>query len=253
MHPALTVHVRICRIGTSSGRPAGRPGIVPVMTRPTDTGMPWPSPEDTPQTYWDAFHGGLDVPDEIPTPNPLLVEEASRLPRRGAALDLGCGTGGDAIGLAGLGWRVTAVDVSGEVLRRAEFHAGRAGVQVDWQRHDLTETFPAGHYDLVCSQFLHSPTERPGQRTAILRRALDAVAPGGSLLVVGHAGVPASMAGTPFDVDLPGPGELRAALDPDPAVWTVAAERTVDRGIVTGPDGEPFARADTVLRLVRAG
>jgi hypothetical protein len=46
---------------------------------------------------------------------------------------------------------------------------------------------------------------------------------------------------------------MRAALDPNPAVWTVAAEQTVDRGTVTGPDGESFARADTVLRLVRAG
>lgn len=212
--------------------------------------MPWPGPEDTPQTYWDGFYVGLDVPDQVPSPNPLLVDEVSRL-APGSALDLGCGSGGDAIGLAGLGWRVTAVDVSGEILRRAEAHAGRAEVRVEWQRHDLAETFPAGRYDLVCSQFLHSPTERPGQRQAILRRALDAVAPGGSLLVIGHAAIPAAMTGTPFDVHLPGPDELHTELDPDPATWVVATRRTVVRDTVTGPDGELFTREDTVLRLLR--
>jgi SAM-dependent methyltransferase len=211
--------------------------------------MPLPTPEDTPQTYWDGFYGGPDRPaHRVPTPNALFVAEVEAL-APGRALDLGCGLGGDAIWLVGRGWRVTAVDVSGEVLRRARGYAALAGVEVDWQRHDLTATFPDGAHDLVCAQFLHSPLERPGQRDAILRRALDAVAPGGSLLVTGHAGIPDAMRGTAFDVHLPSTAELRAALAPDPTLWTVATERTTRRE-VTGPDGVPFTRADTVLRLV---
>jgi hypothetical protein len=58
------------------------------------------------------------------------------------------------------------------------------------------------------------------------------------------------MKGTPFDVHLPDTAELRAALALDPAVWTVAAERDATRE-VTGPDGRPFIRRDTVLRLRR--
>jgi SAM-dependent methyltransferase len=212
--------------------------------------MPLPTPDDTAQTYWDGFYDGFERPDDtVPTPNALLLEEVGSL-SPGTALDLGCGFGGDAIGLAARGWRVTAADVSGAVLERAAGYAERVGVRVDWQRHDLTATFPAGTYDLVYSQFLHSPMERPGDRDAILRRALDAVAPGGSFLVTGHAGIPDAMKGTPFDVHLPDAAELRTALALDPAVWTVAAERDATRE-VTGPDGRPFIRRDTVLRLRR--
>ncbi|QMU80422.1 methyltransferase domain-containing protein [Streptacidiphilus sp. PB12-B1b] len=44
--------------------------------------------------------------------NPQLVAEAARL-APGAALDVGCGEGGDALWLAERGWRVTAVDFGG--------------------------------------------------------------------------------------------------------------------------------------------
>ncbi|MFR9806517.1 class I SAM-dependent methyltransferase [Pseudonocardia sp. RS010] len=212
-------------------------------------GMPFPTPEDTAESYWDAFYGGLDRPDDaIPSPNGLLVAEAGTL-AAGSALDLGCGFGGDAIWLAGQGWRVTAVDVSGGALRRAAGYAVLAGVDVDWQRHDLTQTFPPGEFDLVCAQFLHSPLEQPGQRDSILRRAMNCVAPGGSLLVTGHGGIPEAMRGTPFDVHLPSTAELRTALAPG-AEWSIATERTIVREVV-GPDGRPFEREDSALRLER--
>ncbi|WP_433560178.1 class I SAM-dependent methyltransferase [Pseudonocardia xinjiangensis] len=217
------------------------------------TAMPFPTPDDTAETYWNGFYRGLDRPAASPPgPNALLVEEVGPL-SPGTALDLGCGFGGDAIWLATQGWRVTAVDVSGAVLERAGEYAARADVaeRIDWQRHDLTATFPAGTHDLVCAQFLHSPMERPGQRDAILRRALDAVAPGGSLLVTGHTGIPDSMKGTPFDVHLPTTTELHAALNPDPAVWSTVTERAATRE-TTGPDGRSFTHRDMMLRLVRA-
>jgi SAM-dependent methyltransferase len=212
--------------------------------------MPSPAPEDTAESYWDAFYGGLDRPDDaIPSPNGLLVAEAGTL-AVGSALDLGCGLGGDAIWLDGKGWRVTAVDVAGHVLRRAAGYAVLVGAHIDWQRHDLTQTFPPGEFDLVCAQFLHSPMEQPGQRDAILRRAMDSVASGGSLLVTGHGGIPEAMRGTPFDVHLPSTAELRTALAPG-AGWSVATERTTVREVV-GPDGRAFDREDSVLRLERA-
>lgn len=228
------------------GGPDGRMTVVSTPARP---GMPVPTPEDTPQSYWDGFYAGLPPRDDLPTPNALFAEEAADL-SPGRALDLGCGFGGDAIWMAGRGWKVVAVDVSGEALTRARSAAEQAGVEVDWQRHDLTATFPDGAFDLVCTQFLHSPTELPGQRDAILRRAMDAVVAGGSLLVTGHAGLPPTMKDTPFDVGLPGLDELRAALDPDPALWTEATARSTTREVV-GPDGTPFTREDTLLRLVR--
>jgi hypothetical protein len=80
---------------------------------------------------------------------------------------------------------------------------------------------------------------------------MDSVAPGGSLLVTGHGGIPDTMRGTPFDVHLPTAAELRVALDPAPSVWTIATERTIV-GDATGPDGTSFARTDSMLRLLRA-
>lgn len=223
------------------------------MSTPARPALPSPVPGDTAETYWDGVYDGLDRPaHETPPPNALLVDEVGPL-APGTALDLGCGRGGDAIWLAGRGWRVTAVDVSGRVLDRARAHAARAGVteRIDWQRHDLTATFPAGTFDLVCSQFLHSPLEEPGQRDAILRAALGSVAAGGTLLVTGHVGIPEAMRGTPFDVHLPTTDEMRAALDPDPRAWTVTTERTAERE-ATGPDGRAFTRRDAVLRLTRS-
>lgn len=108
----------------------------------------------------------------------------------GRALDLGCGEGADAIWLAERGWRVTAVDISQTALDRAaaDAAAGNVGERIDFRRHDLTESFPDGAYDLVSAQYLHSTV--PMDRIRLLRRAADAVARGGTLLIVDHAAAP---------------------------------------------------------------
>ncbi|WP_375431399.1 methyltransferase domain-containing protein [uncultured Friedmanniella sp.] len=117
--------------------------------------------------------------------NEQLMTEASRL-TPGTALDLGCGEGADAVWLATQGWQTTGVDWSATALTRAASHAEAAGVgdRVDWQAVDVREwTPPSGAFDLVSAHFLH-PTaeERPG----LLARLATAVAPGGTLLWVGH-------------------------------------------------------------------
>jgi 2-polyprenyl-3-methyl-5-hydroxy-6-metoxy-1,4-benzoquinol methylase len=120
-------------------------------------------------------------------PNAQLVAEATDLPP-GRALDAGCGEGADAIWLAQRGWRVTAADLARAALERGAAHAAAAGVgeRIDWQRHDLGETFPAGTFDLVTASFLHS-YDGTFPREKILRSAAAAVAQGGVLLLVGHA------------------------------------------------------------------
>lgn len=225
-----------------------------MSTRPA---MPVPSPDDTGETYWDAFYSRLELPpDWSPNPNALLVHEigpevGDEAP--GTALDLGCGAGGDAIWLAERGWHVTAVDISRAVLRRAAEFAERAGVadRIQWEHHDLTRTFPTGEFALVSTQFLHSPVERGGDRDAIMRRAMAAVASGGTLLVIGHVGYPSWMDEPPFDVHLPSTAETFAALNPDPAHWKVVTNRIHVREIA-GPGDEPGTREDGVLRLRRA-
>lgn len=110
-------------------------------------------------------------------PNAQLVAQVADLPA-GRALDAGCGEGGDAIWLAQQGWRVTGVDFSRTALARAQAH----GTDVEWRAEDLTAWTPEeGAYDLVSAQFVHLPG-----LLDLYARLATGVAPGGSLLIVGH-------------------------------------------------------------------
>lgn len=119
-------------------------------------------------------------------PNVQLVAEATAL-APGTALDVGCGEGGDIIWLAQQGWTVTGADFSTNGLARAAQHAADAGVaeRTDWWQVDARE-FEAGdrEFDLVTTHFLHPPDAGMAD---VVRRLTEAVAPGGHLLVVGHA------------------------------------------------------------------
>jgi SAM-dependent methyltransferase len=116
-------------------------------------------------------------------PNPQLVDEATDLPA-GTALDVGCGEGGDTRWLASRGWKVTAVDFSTVALNRAAGHLGDLAEGVEWVHADLTKwTPPAARFDLVTAHFMHLPT---ADREPLFARLAAAVAPGGTLLIVGH-------------------------------------------------------------------
>ena len=119
-------------------------------------------------------------------PNGALVVEVAGLPP-GRVLDVGCGEGADAIWLASQGWEVTALEVSGLALERAGRHAQDAGADIRWLHAGLVEAaLPAGSFDLVSAMYpalLRTPD-------AVAERTLhSAVAPGGTLLLVHHAGM----------------------------------------------------------------
>jgi 2-polyprenyl-3-methyl-5-hydroxy-6-metoxy-1,4-benzoquinol methylase len=119
-------------------------------------------------------------------PNAQLVAEVTGL-TPGTALDVGCGEGGDVIWLAQQGWRVTGADFSANGLARAARHAEQAEVadQTDWWQVDARTFAAEGRsYDLVTTHFLHPPD---GGMVEVTTRLAEAVAPGGHLLVVGHA------------------------------------------------------------------
>ncbi|MEU7860776.1 class I SAM-dependent methyltransferase [Nonomuraea sp. NPDC049141] len=182
-------------------------------------------------------------------PNVILVREAADL-EPGRALDLGCGEGADAVWLARRGWRVTAVDISGVALERAARHAAREGVaeRIDWQRHDLAASFPDGLFELVSAQFLHSHGDLP--REKVLRTAAAAVAPGGVLLVVGHAGFPPWEHDHPHDLRFPTPDEVLEALELPQGQWEVLLSEEHERS-QSGPDGQEIVRTDNVVKVRR--
>ncbi|WP_245953669.1 SAM-dependent methyltransferase [Arthrobacter silvisoli] len=180
-------------------------------------------------------------------PNPqLVVEMAGPVPEPGAtALDLGCGEGADAIWLAQQGWAVTAVDVSAVALERAAGHAAESGVaeRITFRRRDLATWRPETGYGLVSSQYLHSPLL--DWRASAVASA-GAVAPGGTLLLVGHYPQGQHSAREMFYT----PDELAAALDGVLDTWTVHILETRER-IVAAPDGGSRTLVDTVLRATR--
>jgi SAM-dependent methyltransferase len=111
--------------------------------------------------------------------------EALDNPAPGRALDVGCGTGRDAVYLATRGWRVTGVDFAEDALTKAGQRAAAEGASVQWVRGDVGQLGQLGLepgysliYDFGCIQGL-SDAGRRGAASGIGRLA----APGASLVV----------------------------------------------------------------------
>ena len=207
-----------------------------------------PHDDQTAQEYWEAHYGEREriwsgrVNAQLPG---ILAGVAP-----GRALDLGCGEGGDAVWLAENGWQVTAVDISETAIGRAAAAADARGVRdrIEFERHDLSDTFPDGTFDLISAQFLHSTVRL--ERPQILRKAADAVNPGGRLVIVDHAAPPPFSKKVPHDHPFPSPEEVLAELDLPDAQWERARVDVVERD-GTDPDGQPFTWRDNVMVLRR--
>ena len=179
----------------------------------------------------------------------LEAEAADLAP--GRALDVGCGEGGDALWLAQHGWQVTASDFADAALERVAQHAAEAGLgdRVGTRRIDVRSFEPDGEtWDLVTSHFVHLPD---GGMVDVVRRLAAAVAPGGTLLVVGHA---------PSDVHtglrhghhsfMHTADQLLPALDD---AWEVEVCELRPRTQAHPETGEEIEIADAVLRARRVG
>jgi SAM-dependent methyltransferase len=131
---------------------------------------------------WELEYGR---PDRAPAQRPgrLLVEATEGL-APGRALDLACGEGRHAVWLAGLFWRVRAVDFSDVAIAKGRQLAERHSVEVEWTVADLAEYVPEPESaDLVIVFYLQLPAF---ERAPVLRRAAAAVAPNGTFLLVAH-------------------------------------------------------------------
>jgi 2-polyprenyl-3-methyl-5-hydroxy-6-metoxy-1,4-benzoquinol methylase len=181
-------------------------------------------------------------------PNDVLVAETAGL-TPGSALDVGCGTGGDAIWLAGQGWRVTAVDLSRTALARAAAAAAERGVagRTTWEYADVTAWAPPERaFDLVTTAFLHVPG---GVRDGVVARLAAAVAPGGTLLFAQHDPSDLHTVRHGGDPELFATAQQLAAALPEGEFDVLVAEARPRMG--RAHEGEDLPMADAVLRARR--
>jgi len=186
-------------------------------------------------------------------PNQFLPPAVADLPV-GSALDLACGEGRNAVWLATQGWVTTGVDFSAVGLGKAAELADANDVadRTRWVCADATTWTPDATFDLVVVFYLHLPG--PARRSA-LGVAAAALAPQGTLLVVGHdsTNLTDGVGGPPDPAVLYGPddvvGDLVAA---EPTLEVVRAER-VRRTVTVADDGEDGpTRRDAIDCLVVA-
>ena len=115
-------------------------------------------------------------------PNRFLVEAVTGL-EPGTAYDLAGGEGRNAVWLAEHGWQVTVVDWSEVALEKGRALAEHRGVEIEFEEADLLDWAPPEPRGLVAVVYLQIP---PRERHAAWRTAVGALAPGGTLVIVGH-------------------------------------------------------------------
>jgi SAM-dependent methyltransferase len=144
---------------------------------------------DADREKWDRrYASGTHGNREHPTA--FLAEWEARLPR-GRALDAACGTGRNAVFLAGTGRRVDAIDISRAGLDRAREAAARRGAKIGFLHADLEtdaeKVLRRTSYDLIV---LVRYVNR-----ILLPKLADALADGGFLLVEQHLATDADVVG----------------------------------------------------------
>ncbi|HLK42215.1 MAG TPA: class I SAM-dependent methyltransferase [Thermoleophilia bacterium] len=195
------------------------------------------------RTAWDERYRQTDWVWST-TPNQFVAQVLADMPP-GRALDLACGEGRNALWLAEKGWRATAVDFSSVAVAKGRAAAESRGLDVTWIAADLLDYEPErGAYDAVLIAYLHLP---PDDMHRVLGKARDALADGGTLLVVGHDV-------TNLTEGTGGPQDPAILYTPDvivEAVTPLSIERA--ERVLRHVDGADRPAIDTLVVAVRRG
>jgi len=116
-------------------------------------------------------------------PERAMIERFMSPP--GAVLDMGCGAGREAFALAKIGYSVTGVDITPELLQLAKALSVELGLDVDFRLgNGRSLDFPAASFDyvLLITQMIHSVPLR-ANRVALFREAQRVVKPEGRVLL----------------------------------------------------------------------
>lgn len=179
------------------------------------------------------------------TQPPAVVREIAATLVPGTAIDVATGDGRTALWLAERGWACTGVDFSSAGLALAAARPG--GDRVDWTVGDVREWHPTTPVDLVISCYLHLRDS-----AAAIARIAEWVAPGGTLVVLGHdvENIAAGGHGPSDPAILYTPELLRGAVDER---FRIERCERVTRTSADAElrDGHQAAAIDTLLHAVR--
>lgn len=130
-------------------------------------------------TDWDEKYRAADRLWSV-EPN-VFVADRLGSHRAGTGLDLASGEGRNAIWLAAQGWDMTAVDFSQTAVERGR----QVSDEVEWVVADVRvwEPTEGERFDLIVVAYLHLSMV---DLEAMTRRAVDWLASGGELFMVGH-------------------------------------------------------------------
>lgn len=132
---------------------------------------------------WNAHYEAGDTPWDVGVPDDHLTRFVGSLDApRGKALEVGCGTGTNALWLAGQGWQVTAVDLSALAVEKARAKAP-AGVRCSFHQLDFLAAAPlGGPFDLVFDRGCFHVFDGAAERRRFAERVASLLAPGGQWL-----------------------------------------------------------------------
>lgn len=105
---------------------------------------------------------------------------------RQTIIDLGCGVGRYSLGLARLGHRVTAVDISSKSLALVSSQAKKYTITtIRTLRHDFSTPKEKNAYDTgICISTYHAISDTEAERVRVLTNFIQSIKPGGMLLLV---------------------------------------------------------------------
>ena len=111
--------------------------------------------KDDQQLFTEFYATGFKPWDsQSPEPELLRVLDAGKMPGK-SLLELGCGTGTNAIELARRGYQVKAVDFVEQPIEEAHAKAKKAKVRVEFLVGDVTKMELGGPYDLLFDRGLY--------------------------------------------------------------------------------------------------
>jgi methyl halide transferase len=134
-----------------------------------------------PYDWESSYQAGTDLPWDCGKPADELVEYFDTLAgdKPTTVLEVGCGTGTNAVWMAQQGCRVTATEIAPTALNMARERAERAGVKVDLRQSYVDQALPvaAGSHDFAFDRGVYHVIPAD-QRAAFVKNLAASLAAG---------------------------------------------------------------------------